>query len=149
MSPFSDATNGVTSRTMLGATSATIKERYAEYFKDTVMKHLCMLNGENLNAYNKFLYNPNNWVNGNALYAFHASTALSDDGDMKSLVYAAPFKIQMDLNPGLTHSMSLYTVGYSNGVMAITENGDIVASRFSARTEYLQRWQFGMISLNR
>ena len=71
-SPFSDATNGVTSKASLTTKTATIRSRCDEYFKDTIMKELCLVNGDNLNAYYKFLYNSENWVNGNSIYAFHA-----------------------------------------------------------------------------
>ena len=99
------------------------------------MKELCLVNGDNLNAYNKFLYNSENWVNGNSIYAFHASTALSDEGDMKSLVYAAPFKGQLELNVQLAAGANLFVVGYSNGALIITQNGDIISSRWSAGTD--------------
>ena len=134
-SPFSDSTSGVTSRASLDAKSATVKARYKEYFKDTVMKQMRIANGDNLNACNKYLYSSEDWVNGNTIYVFHASTALSNDGDMKSLVYAAPFQFKMVLNAQLAKPASIYTVGYSNGVIAITQNGDILETRFSSGTD--------------
>ena len=88
-----------------------------------------------MNACNKYLYSPENWVNGNTIYVFHASTALSNDGDMKSLVYAAPFQFKMVLNAQLAKPASIYTVGYLNGVIAITQNGDILETRFSSGTD--------------
>ena len=78
-SPFSDSTSGVTSRASLDAKSATVKARYKEYFKDTVMKQMCIADGDDLNACNKYLYSPENWVNGNTIYVFHALTALSNE----------------------------------------------------------------------
>ena len=133
--PFSDSTSGVTSRASLDAKSATVKARYKEYFKDTVMKQMCIANGDDLNACNKYLYSRENWVNGNTIYVFHASTALSNDGGMKSLVYAAPFQFKMVLNAQLAKPASIYTVGYSNGEIAITQNGDILETRFSSGTD--------------
>ena len=130
-SPFSDATNGVTSKASLTTETSTIRSRYDEYFKDTIMKELCLVNGDNLNAYNKFLYTSENWVNGNSFYAFHASTALCDEGDMRFPVYAAPFKVQW---AQLAAGANLFIVGYSNGALIITQNGDIISSRWSAGT---------------
>ena len=134
-SPFSDSTSGITSKASLAAKAASVKARYKEYFRHTVMKQLCISNGDDLNAFNKYLYSEENWVNGNTMYSFHASTALSNNGDMKSLVYAAPFNFKMTLNSQLPKRASVYVVGYSNGIIEITQNGDMLETRFSSGTD--------------
>ena len=80
ISPFSDVTDGVPSRATLTAKTAIIRRRYDEYFKDTILKGLCLANGDALTTNNKYLYDPENWVFGNTLWCIRTSTALSDEG---------------------------------------------------------------------
>ena len=134
-SPFSDATDGVSSRATLTAKTAIIRSRYDEYFKDTILKVLCLANGDALTANNKYLYDPENWVFGNTL-CIRTSTALSDEGDMKSPVYAAPFTVTLTLNSELVGtSVNVYLFGSSRGVLTITSNGDIIPSRWTTRAD--------------
>ena len=124
-SPFNDATYGVSSRATLTAKTAI----YDEYFKDTILKVLCSANGDALAANNKYLYDPENWVFGNTLWCIRTSTALSDEDDMKSSVYAAPFTVTLTLNSELAGT-GLNLFGSSHGVLTITSNGDIISSRW-------------------
>ena len=131
-SPFIDATDGVSSRATLTAKSVIIRTRYDEYFKDTILKGLCLANGDPLTANNKYLYDPENWVFRNTLWCIRTSTALSDEGDMKSPVYAAPFTVTLTLNSELPGTgVNVYLFGSSHGVLTITSNGDIISSRWT------------------
>ena len=83
------------------------------------MKVLCLANGDALTANNKYLYDPENWVFGNTLWCIRTSTALSDEGDMKS-------------NSELAGTgVNVYLFGSSHGVLTITSNGDIIANRWT------------------
>ena len=129
-SPFSDATDGVSSRATLTAKTAIILSRYDEHFKDTILKGLCLANGDAPTANNKYLYDPENWVFGNTLGCIRTSTALSDEGDMKSPVYAA--LLTLTLNSELAGTgVNVYLFGSSHGVLIITSTGDIISSRWT------------------
>ena len=81
------------------------------------------------------MYRVENWLSGNSVYTFNTTTVLSNNGEMKSSVYNAPFAIKAMLNAALTESVSVYAIGSSNGILAITQTGDILATRFSAGTD--------------
>ena len=133
-SPFSDATDGMSLRATLAAKTAIIRSRYDEYFKDTILKGLCLAN-----ANNKYLYEPENWVFGNTLWCIRTSTALNDEGDMKSPVYAAPFTVTLTLNSELAGTgINVYLFGSSHGVLTITSNGDIISSRWTTGAKLIE-----------
>ena len=113
----------MSSRATLTAKIAIIRSRYDEYFKDTILKGLCLANGDGLTAKNKYLYDPENWVFGNTL---------SDEVDMKSRVYAAPFTVTLTVNSELGGTgVNVYLFGSSHRVHTITSNGDIISSRWT------------------
>ena len=139
-SPFADATVGVVSLANLYPDPPTPESRvkatrYKEYFDDTVVKNLCISNGDNTHAFNKFLYRLENWMAGNSIFTFNTTTVLSNDGEMKSSVYTAPFTVKAMLNNGLTESVGVFLIGSSNGILNITQTNEIVATRFSGGTD--------------
>ena len=114
----------MSSRASLTAKPAIIRSRYDEYFKNTILKGLCLANGDALTANNKYLYDLKNWVFGNTLWCIRTSTALSDEDDMKSPVYAAPFTVTLTRNSELVDTgVNVYLFGSSHGVLTITSNG--------------------------
>ena len=122
----------MSSRASLTAKPAIIRSRYDEYFKNTILKGLCLANGDALTANNKYLYEPENWVFGNTLWCIRTPTALNDEGDMKSPVYAAPFTITPTLNSDLVDTcVNVYLFGSFHGVVTITSNGNIISSRWT------------------
>ena len=65
-SPFSDATVGMISLAELNKTDSEANisrgRRYREYFAYAILKNLCISNGDNTHAFNKFLYRLENWI---------------------------------------------------------------------------------------
>ena len=138
-SPFSDATVGMISLETLHAHATEAEKlrgvRYREYFADAILKNLCISNGDNTHAFNKFLYRIENWIHGNSIFTFNTTTVLSNDGEMKSPVYTAPFTVKAMLNDGTTESTSVFLIGSSNGILSITQTNEILATRFSGGTD--------------
>ena len=68
------------------------------------------------------------------MFTFTTTTVLSNDGEMKSSVYTAPFTVKAMLNDGTTESMGVFLIGSSNGILSITQTNEILATRFSGGT---------------
>ena len=74
------------------------------------------------------------WLRSNLFTSFSTSTAVSNQDDIKSPVYAAPLNVITSLNAGLPDATVQQIYGRSKGVLCITQNGGISENRWGSGT---------------
>ena len=133
-SPFSASTAGVISWHTYDALNPQQKIYYNEWFKETVLKNIAVASEWPLESYHNLIEDMRVWLRGNSFNCFSTSTAVSNQDDMKSPVYAAPLNVITTLNGGPTEATVQQIYGRSKGVLCISQNGAITENRWGSGT---------------
>ena len=135
-SPFSGASNNVSNRAQYTALQTLpLRWQYDEYFKDTIVKNICIENGDVLSNYKRYIYNPANWLFGCPFWKISTTTTITNAAVTKSDLYGRPFTILLTLHGDSAEGVQVFVFGSPNGVLNITQSADILASRLVSGTD--------------